>query len=60
MKSAKKMLLVLAVALGCSIYSSTAQIYIKIRPARPHYERVVAPTPRHVWVDEDWELLLSG
>ncbi len=55
MKGFRKSLLILAIALGCNIYSSTAQIYIKVRPARPHYERVVAPGPRHIWVDEEWE-----
>jgi hypothetical protein len=44
----------LAVALTCTAYSSTAQIYVGIRPERPHYVRVAAPSPRHVWIDEDW------
>ena len=55
MKSVKKMLFLLAVVLSCSVYGSYAQVYVRIRPERPHYERVVAPSPRHVWIDEEWE-----
>ena len=55
MKTIKKALLAVALALTCGAYTSMAQIYVKIRPSRPHYERVVAPSPRHVWVDEEWE-----
>lgn len=55
MKTIKKSLLILAVALTCGAYTSMAQIYVHVRPHRPHYERVVAPTPRHVWIDEEWE-----
>ena len=55
MKNMKRFLLVLIVALSCGAYSSNAQIYVKIRPERPRYERPVAPSPRHVWVDEEWE-----
>ena len=45
----------LALALTCGAYSSMAQIYVNVRPERPHYERPVAPSPRHVWIDEEWE-----
>ena len=40
--------------MSCSIFSASAQIYIKVRPPRPAYVRVAAPSPRHVWIDEDW------
>ncbi|WP_162903223.1 hypothetical protein [Taibaiella koreensis] len=36
---------------------SQAQIYVRIRPPRPQVvvtARPVAPSPRHVWVTEDW------
>ncbi len=56
MQTLKKMLFITALALTTGAVSGYAQIYVKIRPARPHYERVVAPSPRHVWVDEDWEM----
>ncbi len=55
MQNMKKIFLMVAVAVTFGVYSSNAQIIVKVRPARPHYERVVAPTPRHVWIDEDWE-----
>ena len=55
MKNIRKVLLICALAITCGAYTSMAQIYVKIRPNRPHYERVVAPSPRHIWVEEDWE-----
>lgn len=55
MKSIKRLFLVLVIAIGCSAYSSNAQIYVNVRPVVPHYVRVVAPGPRHVWIDEEWE-----
>ncbi len=56
MQTLKKMIFITALALTTGVFSASAQIYVKIRPERPHYERVVAPSPRHVWVDEDWEM----
>ena len=55
MKSLKKCLVVLVIVMGCFSYTSQAQIYVKIRPEHPRYERPVAPSPRHVWIDEEWE-----
>jgi hypothetical protein len=55
MKSIKKILLILAILVAGGIYRSDAQVYVRVRPERPHYERVVAPSPRHVWIDEEWE-----
>ena len=56
MQNIKRLLLVLAVMLSCGAYTSNAQeIIIKARPPIPHYERVHAPSPRHVWIDEEWE-----
>ncbi len=54
MKNLKKGLLALSFALVCGAYTSSAQIIVKIRPDRPHYERVVAPSPRHVFIEEEW------
>jgi len=56
MQNIKRVLFILAIALTTGALSSSAQIEVAIRPDRPHYERVVAPSPRHVWIDEDWEL----
>ena len=55
MQTVKRFLFVLAVALTCSAFSSSAQIVVNVRPERPHYERVAAPSPRHVWIDEEWQ-----
>jgi hypothetical protein len=56
MKHTKILLLSAVVALCCNSFSSSAQVWVTIRPPRPHYVRVVAPSPRHVWIDEDWTL----
>src|ERR1700732_4865292 len=40
--------------MGISL-SAAAQIYVKIRPAPPVVVRTVAPSPRHVWVEEEWK-----
>lgn len=34
---------------------ASAQVYVTVRPAWHHVERPVAPSPRHVWIDEEWE-----
>jgi WXXGXW repeat (2 copies) len=31
------------------------EVIIRERPVRPRYERVVAPSPRHIWIEEEWE-----
>jgi len=54
MKRTKKFLSVLAFAMLCGIFSANAQIYIGVRPVAPVYVRTEAPSPRHVWIDEDW------
>src|SRR4051812_19256811 len=57
MKSIRKVLLLLAVAMICYLNPGYAQVEVRVRarPHMPHYERVAAPSPRHVWIDEDWE-----
>ena len=54
MNNMKKVFAGLALVLTCGVQSSMAQIVVRVRPERPHYERTVAPSPRHVWVDEEW------
>ena len=56
MKSIRKMMLIMAIALSCGVYSSNAQVIVRVRPERPRIERIEAPTPRHVWIDDDWQL----
>ncbi len=55
MKKMKKVLFVLVIVLTCGTYGSNAQIFVNVRPVRPAaVVRVEAPSPRHVWIDEDW------
>ena len=39
-----------------SASAADAQVIVRVRPARPTVvvARPAAPSPRHVWVDEDW------
>jgi hypothetical protein len=55
MKSIQKVLIMLGVVLVFAANSASAQIYVNVRPVVPHYVRVEAPSPRHVWIDEEWE-----
>ena len=55
MRNAGKILSLLIVALFLGVAVFAQEIIIRERPVRPHYERVVAPSPRHVWIDEEWE-----
>jgi hypothetical protein len=34
--------------------SASAQIYVHVRPVAPVVVRTEAPSPRHVWIGEDW------
>jgi hypothetical protein len=34
---------------------ASAQRYVNVRPNWMQVERPVAPSPAHVWIDEDWE-----
>jgi hypothetical protein len=43
-----------AIVLAVSFYAS-AQIYVTVHPERPVIVRPVAPSPVHVWIDEEWE-----
>jgi hypothetical protein len=54
MKKIKQGLVAFMLVMTCFTLSAPAQIYVHVRPGRPHYVRTVAPSPRHVWVDEEW------
>jgi hypothetical protein len=41
--------------LGAS-FSSSAQIYVHVRPVAPVVVRTERPSPRHVWIGEEWEV----
>jgi hypothetical protein len=43
-------LIVLAVS-----FTASSQVYVTVRPPIPHYVRPVAPSPSHIWIDEEWE-----
>jgi len=55
MKNIKKEMLLIAIALVCGVQTGFSQIIVKVKPARPKYVRVAAPSPRHIWVNEEWE-----
>ncbi|MCD6013737.1 MAG: hypothetical protein K0Q79_3599 [Flavipsychrobacter sp.] len=56
MKRTRRILLVFAVVMSCGIYSASAQIYVNVQPPRPPvHVRIAAPTPQHVWIEEDWQ-----
>lgn len=50
--------LIIAGMMSLAASATFAQVIVRVRPERPHETVVVrrgpAPTPRHVWVDEDW------
>ena len=52
MENTKKILL--AAALIISVQSASAQTYVHNRPHHAEVTRGVAPSPQHVWIDEDW------
>ena len=57
MKKITRILMLLAVASLFAVANSNAQIVVKIRPNRPGPAVVVRgarPSPRHVWVGEEW------
>lgn len=47
-------ILIAMLVLGSVTTAADAQIIIKVRPAVPRVVRIAAPSPRHVWIDEDW------
>jgi hypothetical protein len=55
MKTFVKTLLFSALFMGMANYTN-AQVVVRVRPAMPRVvvARPVAPSPRHVWVAEDW------
>ncbi len=56
MKNIKRVLFMVALIVTCGAFSSSAQIYVGVRPVRPAVVRVAAPSPAHVWIDEDWRV----
>ncbi len=47
---------ILVIIITCNVFSVYAQdVIITTRPIVPQYERILAPSTRHIWIDEDWE-----
>ena len=55
MKKYLKIIIVLFV-IAMNSSSAYAQLVIRVRPAAPRVVRIAAPSPRHVWIEEDWAL----
>lgn len=55
MKNIKKTLFIAALAIALGANSSSAQIIVKVRPDRPKYVRIGQPSPKHIWIEDDWE-----
>jgi hypothetical protein len=43
-------------ALAGSSSSASAQIYVNVHPAWHSVRRPPPPSPRHVWIEEDWTM----
>ena len=54
MKMKLMMRMFLAVVFLAMTASASAQVYVKVRPVFPVQVRTVQPSPRHVWVNEEW------
>lgn len=48
-------LVLVVLAAGSIPNQASAQIYVSVRPVWHPVHRTVAPSPRHVWIDEEWE-----
>jgi hypothetical protein len=48
-------LAMVVVAAGAFSNTASAQVYVTVRPAWHAVVRPVAPSPGHVWIDEEWE-----
>ena len=55
MKKRNRLIMLFVVAIICCFLTAQSQIYVNIRPEIPRYERIEAPSPAHVWIEEDWE-----
>ncbi|HEV2354768.1 MAG TPA: hypothetical protein VGR89_11020 [Puia sp.] len=49
-------LAILMLGAGAFTNSASAQVYVSVRPVWHPVVRPVAPSPRHVWIDEEWEV----
>jgi hypothetical protein len=54
----KKLTKILMLAAGMLLFASVStyaqHIYVSVRPTPPVIVRTTAPSPRHIWVGEEW------
>jgi hypothetical protein len=50
-----KLAFLVMLIIGAGSMKASAQVYVSVHPAWHAVVRPVAPSPRHVWIDEDWE-----
>ena len=55
MSTKSKFLSLMMASMFLGTIAVNAQIIVNVRPVLPRYEKRVAPSPKHVWVEEDWE-----
>jgi len=48
------MIVVLVVAASFAAATASAQVYVTVRPTYAPVVRSAAPSPAHVWIEEDW------
>src|SRR5579863_1486697 len=54
-KKLVKLAFLVMLMVGAGSMSASAQLYVTVRPVWHPVVRPVAPSPRHVWIDEEWE-----
>ena len=56
MQNWKNLMFILVIIITCNTFSSYAQeVIITTRPLAPRHERILAPSTRHIWIEEEWE-----
>ena len=56
-KKLVKLAFLFALVMGAGAFTNTAsaQVYVSVRPVWHPVVRPAPPSPRHVWIDEEWE-----
>lgn len=49
-----RMAVLAALIVAANSFSASAQIYVSVRPVAPVIVRTAAPSPRHIWIGEEW------
>jgi len=53
-KTLFKIMLLSVISFG-AYFTSSAQIYVTVRPVAPVIVQTVRPSPAHVWIGEEWD-----